>query len=218
MKKWANTNKCLVECLECSNLEYPKQIQKLADCFARYPGIGKKTAERLAFFTFTSLDVSFVKEFSKNLDAVVNDIKTCDVCGNLSETDICTICENTSRDKSTVLVVENVKNLYAIEESNSYNGYYHVLGGVIDPMNGKGPEDINLKQLIHRLKDEEITEVILATNPSFEGESTAKYIKSLLESTDINFSRIAHGIPVGGDIEYTDSVTLKLALDSRTKM
>ena len=196
---------------------FPAALQNLADQFARLPGIGGKTAQRLAFHIL-SMDE---KEARGLADAIIDaktNMKYCSVCGNLTDTDPCVICSDPSRSHETICVVETPKDVVAMERIKEFTGLYHVLHGAISPMEGIGPEDINLKQLIVRLQQEDVKEIILATNPNIEGEATAMYIARLVKPSGIKVSRIAHGIPVGGDLEYADEVTLSRALEGRQEI
>lgn len=196
---------------------YSETVNKLINQFERLPGIGHKTAVRLAFYILeSSEDVS--KEFSEVLVKAKQNIKFCSICYNLTEKDPCDICSNTRRDESIICVVENVKDVIAMEKTHEYKGKYHVLHGCISPMNNITAGDIKIKELLERLKDDTIKEVILATNPTVEGEATAMYISRLIKPLGIKVTRIAHGIPVGGDLEYTDEITLIKALEGRTQM
>ncbi len=196
---------------------YSETVLKLINQFEKLPGIGHKTAVRLAFYILES-DEKVAKEFSEVLVNAKNNVKFCSTCYNLTEKDPCDICSNTKRDESVICVVENVKDVIAMEKTHEYKGKYHVLHGSISPMNNISAGDIKIKELLERLKDDVVKEVILATNPTVEGEATAMYISRLIKPLGINVTRIAHGIPVGGDIEYTDEITLIKALEGRTKM
>lgn len=198
-------------------MEYPKAIKDLIDSFRRLPSIGAKSAERLAMYVYTNLSIDDAKLFSKNLISVKEDLVKCKICGNISEKDICQICADESRDKTTIMVVEQIKDLYVLEKLNVYKGLYHVLGGAISFQAGIGVEDLEIASLIDRVKKENIKELIIATNATLEGETTARYVKALLEDYDINITRIAHGLPVGGDITYADEVTVLKALEGRSK-
>lgn len=193
--------------------QYISPIAKLIEEFSKLPGIGRKTAQRLAFHVL-DMKGSEVVELAKAIVNAKKLTKHCKTCGNLTEGDTCNICDNVKRDKSTICVVENVRDISAMERTKEYNGVYHVLYGTISPLDGIGPDDINIKNLISRLNDE-VKEVILATNPTIEGEATAVYISRLIKPMGIKVTRIAHGIPVGGDIEYADEVTLLRALEGR---
>ena len=196
---------------------YSETVLKLINQFEKLPGIGHKTAVRLAFYILES-DEKVAKDFSEVLVNAKQNVKFCSICYNLTEKDPCDICTNSRRDESTICVVENVKDVIAMEKTHEYKGKYHVLHGSISPMNNISAGDIKIKELLERLKDDVIKEVILATNPTVEGEATAMYISRLIKPLGINVTRIAHGIPVGGDLEYTDEITLIKALEGRTKM
>ena len=196
---------------------YAKPLSKLINELSKLPGIGGKTAQRLAFHIL-SMDDRDALALSDAIRTAKSSMRYCSVCGNLTDEDPCAICSDESRDISTICVVESSKDVIAMEKIREYRGYYHVLHGAISPMDGIGPEDINLKSLIERLRDERIKEVIIATNPNIEGEATAMYIARLIKPSGIRVSRIAHGIPVGGDLEYIDEVTLLRALEGRTEL
>lgn len=196
---------------------YSETVNKLINQFEKLPGIGHKTAVRLAFYILES-DGNVAKEFSETLVKAKKNVKFCSICYNLTEKDPCDICSNSKRDESTICVVENVKDVIAMEKTHEYKGKYHVLHGSISPMNNVSAGDIKIKELLERLKDDSIKEVILATNPTVEGEATAMYISRLIKPLGIKVTRIAHGIPVGGDLEYTDEITLIKALEGRTQM
>ena len=196
---------------------YSETVNKLINQFEKLPGIGHKTAVRLAFYILES-DENVAKEFSETLVKAKKNVKFCSICYNLTEKDPCDICSNSKRDESTICVVENVKDVIAMEKTYEYKGKYHVLHGSISPMNNISAGDIKIKELLERLKDDSIKEVILATNPTVEGEATAMYISRLIKPLGIKVTRIAHGIPVGGDLEYTDEITLIKALEGRTQM
>ena len=196
-------------------MNYPKTILNLIECFKKYPGIGEKTAERLALASI-NMDSDIVDLFSKSLNDGKTKIKKCSRCGSLTEDDLCQICTDRSRDTSTLCVVEECKNVILFEKIGSYKGIYHVLGGLISPLEGINPEDIHIDKLIDRIKNENIKEVILAIKPSVEGETTALYIRKMLEGTDVKISKIAHGIPMGADIDYIDPLTLEMAIEDRT--
>ncbi|HEY8363983.1 MAG TPA: recombination mediator RecR [Haloplasmataceae bacterium] len=199
-------------------MQYPEAITNLITSFSKLPGIGPKTAERLAFYVANKMKEEDVLNFAKALISVKRDLVKCSICGNLTDRNICPICRDSSRDHTVIAVVEENKDLIAMEKMKEYKGVYHVLNGVISPINGIGPQDINIASLLERLKNEEIKEVILATNTTIEGESTAMYIAKLLEKTDIKVTRIARGLPVGGGLEYADEVTLLKALEGRREL
>ncbi|MCB6993302.1 recombination mediator RecR [bacterium 210820-DFI.6.37] len=196
---------------------YAKPLGKLINELSRLPGIGGKTAQRLAFHILSMKEGEARSLADAIIDAKEN-MKYCSVCGNLTDMDPCAICSDPSRDRSVICVVESPKDVVAMERIREYSGLYHVLHGAISPMEGIGPEDINLKQLIVRLQQEDVKEVILATNPNIEGEATAMYIARLIKPSGIRVSRIAHGIPVGGDLEYADEVTLLKAVEGRREL
>ncbi|MGI6767089.1 MAG: recombination mediator RecR [Lentihominibacter sp.] len=196
---------------------YAKPLNKLINELSKLPGIGGKTAQRLAFHILSMDDRDAIALADAISDAKQNMIY-CSVCGNLTDRDPCAICSEGGRDNSLICVVESPKDVVAMEKIREYRGYYHVLHGAISPMDGIGPEDINLKTLIERLHDEKVRELIIATNPTIEGEATAMYIARLIKPSGIKVSRIAHGIPVGGDLEYADEVTLLKAMEGRREL
>ena len=196
---------------------YAKPLNKLINELSRLPGIGGKTAQRLAFHIL-SMEDKDAFELADSIKTAKTSMNYCSVCGNLTDTDPCSICADDTRDKSTICVVESPKDVVAMEKIREYKGYYHVLHGAISPMDGIGPDDINLKSLIVRLQDESVKELIIATNPNIEGEATAMYIARLIKPSGIRVSRIAHGIPVGGDLEYADEVTLLKAMEGRREL
>ena len=196
-------------------MNYPKTILNLIESFKKLPGIGEKTAERLALSTL-NLDDDTIEIFSNSLKEVKNKIKKCEKCGSYTEEEICDICKSETRDHSTMCVVEESKNVIQFEKVGTFNGVYHVLGGLISPLDGVNPENINLNTLKKRIKEEKIKEVILAIKPSIEGETTALYISKMLEDENIKITKIAHGIPMGADIDYIDPLTLEIAMEDRT--
>lgn len=196
---------------------YAKPLSRLINELSKLPGIGGKTAQRLAFHIL-SMDDKEAMALADAIKTAKESMTYCSVCGNLTDTDPCAICADESRDKSTICIVESPKDVVAMEKIREYRGYYHVLHGVISPMDGIGPDDINLKNLIVRLQDEAVKEIIIATNPNIEGEATAMYIARLIKPSGIKVSRIAHGIPVGGDLEYADEVTLLKAVEGRREL
>jgi len=196
-------------------MKYPKALDELLESFRKYPGVGKKTAERYALHTVTKFSEEEIDEIISSFQRIKTEIFDCPICGNITDENPCYICKDDSRDKSKMIVVEESKDIIVMEKMNSYHGQYHVLKGAISPSNGVGPEDINLSSLIERLKDDKFKEVILATNLSNEGETTAMYIRRILEGSGILVTRIAHGIPAGANIEYADEVTLSKALEGR---
>jgi len=197
--------------------QYAASLTKLIEQFARLPGIGPKTAQRLAFFVL-NLPENQVEEFARTLLAVKKSITTCPRCCNLTDVIPCRICADEKRDRSVICVVEEAQDVAAIEKTREYKGLYHVLQGRISPMEGKGPEDLRIKELLTRLSGAETSEVIIATNPDVEGETTALYLARLLKPLGIKTTRIAHGLPVGGDLEYADAATLARALAGRREI
>lgn len=195
---------------------YPVSIEKLIDEFAKLPGIGHKTAQRLTLFVL-NLPEEEVRDFARALVNARGTIKFCSVCGNYTDSDPCAICSNPNRIKSIICVVEQPKDVITVEKVREFNGVYHVLHGTISPMAGRGPDDIRLKELISRINGE-VEEVIVATNPNVEGEATAMYISRLLKPLGVKVTRIAHGVPMGGDLEYADEVTLAKALEGRREI
>ena len=198
-------------------MQYPEPIARLIASYMNLPGIGQKTATRLAFYTIEMKD-EVVNEFAKSLLSAKRDLSFCQTCGNLTEEDPCSICRDKTRDQSTILVVEEPKDVMALEKVREYRGLYHVLHGVLSPMEGTGPEDINLSSLISRLHDETVKEIIIATNATTEGEATAMYLSRLIKPAGIKVTRLAHGLSVGSDIEYADEVTLLKAVEGRREL
>ena len=196
---------------------FPNALETLIDKFASLPGIGKKTAQRLAFHVL-ALPEEDALSFAAAIVDAKRSIHCCSVCQNLTDSEICPICNSPKRDQSTICVVAEPRDVLSFERSREYNGVYHVLHGVLSPMNHIGPDDIRIRELLARVGSEEIKEVILATNPDIEGEATASYIARLLKPMGILVTRIAHGLPVGGDLEYTDEVTLAKAIEGRREM
>lgn len=201
-------------------MDYPEPIAKLIDNYTKLPGIGVKTATRLAFYTL-GMDETDVFDFSKALTSAKQDLTFCEICGNITEKNInpCVICQDDSRDQSTIFVVENSRDVMAMENTRDYHGLYHVLNGIISPSAGTGPEDINLPSLIRRLSEhQEINEVIVGTNVNAEGEATAMYLARLLKPAGLKVTRLAHGLAVGSDIDYADQLTLIKAVQGRTEL
>lgn len=198
-------------------MKYPSSLQALIECYKMLPGIGEKNAERLAFATL-KFDEEQTEIFSKSIKEVKEKIKKCETCNNLTEEDKCEICKDSNRNSEVLCVVENTKNLILFEKANIFNGKYHVLEGLISPLEGINPEDIKINQLINRIKNEKIKEVILALTPSIEGETTSAYILKLLEGLDVSVTKIASGIPVGADMEYLDPLTIARAMEGRNKI
>lgn len=195
-------------------MKYPNSLQTLIECYKDLPGIGEKNAERLAFATL-KFDDEQLETFSKTIKEVKNKIKKCKTCNNLTEEELCDICKDKNRNGDVLCVVENTKNLILFEKANIFNGKYHVLDGLISPLEGVNPEDIKIDSLIKRIKDENIKEVILALTPNIEGETTSAYILKLLEGLDVKVTKIASGIPVGADMEYLDPLTIARAMEGR---
>lgn len=195
---------------------YSSQISRLIEELSRLPGIGAKTAQRLAFHII-NMPEEQVAQLANTMTEARNNVRYCKKCYTLTDQEICPICSNSKRDSKTIMVVENTRDLAAYEKTGKFGGVYHVLHGAISPMLGIGPGDIKLKELMERLR-EDVDEVIVATNSSLEGETTAMYISKLIKPTGIKVSRIASGVPVGGDLEYIDEVTLLRALEGRTQL
>ena len=196
---------------------YSPSIEKLIESFEKLPSIGSKTAARLAFYILNASEEE-TNEFIKSIQDAKANLKYCSQCYNITDTDPCPICSNSARDKSVICVVEDVKDVVAMERTHEFKGVYHVLHGSISPMNGVGPDDIKIKELLSRLMNGKVKEIILATNSRVEGEATAMYISKLVKPLGVKVTRIAHGIPVGGDLEYTDEVTLGKALEGRVQL
>ncbi|MGM0509373.1 MAG: recombination mediator RecR [Fusobacteriota bacterium] len=194
-----------------------KSLSKLTDEFRKLPGIGEKTAQRLSFYVM-EMSKEEVKSFADAMIEVKNKITKCEVCGNLSESKTCNICEDNNRDNKLVCVVEGPKDVIAMERGGRYKGKYHVLHGKIDPLNGIDVEDLNIKSLLHRIEKEDIEEIILALNPDLEGETTGMYLTKLLKNFDIKISKIASGIPMGGNIEFSDMATLSRSIEDRREV
>ncbi len=195
---------------------YPQPLSQLIGQLSKLPGVGPKTAQRLAFYIL-EMDSNDANNLAKSISEIKNNLTYCSQCNNLTQKDPCHICSDPKRDKKLICIVEEVKDIIAMEKTGEYKGLYHVLHGAISPIEGIGPEDIKIKDLLPRLQ-EEITEVILATDPNIEGEATAMYISKLLKPLGIKVTRIAHGLPVGGDLEYADEVTLSKALEGRREI
>jgi len=198
-------------------MNYPKTIKDLIECFKKLPGVGEKTAERLAL-SVLDMEDDTIKLFSTTLDNIKEKINRCKICNNLCEDDLCEICKDKARNQKLICVVEEPKNVFIFEKVGTYHGLYHVLDGLISPLDGINPEEINIASLIERIKNNKIEEVILALKPSIEGETTSLYITKLLEKIDVKVTKIAHGIPIGVDMEYIDTLTLEMALEDRTSI
>ncbi len=192
-------------------------LLKLIEQFERLPGIGSKTAQRLAYFVL-NMPKEQAAEFSNAIIEAHEKIRYCEVCCNFSEGELCPVCKSDRRDKSVICVVETPRDAIALESTREFDGVYHVLHGAISPLNGIGPDQLYIKQLLSRLSDDTVKEVIMATNPTVEGEATAMYISRLLKPMGIKVTRLAYGIPVGGDLEYADEVTLARALEGRNEL
>ena len=196
---------------------YPKSIASLIEHFQKFPSVGPKSAQRMAFYLLR-MPVSEVEKFAQSMIDAKHNTKTCEICFNLSSTSPCEICSSNNRNRSVICVVAETKDLIAIERTNEYRGLYHVLQGLISPMDGIGAEDIRIKELLNRLTDEGVKEVILALSPSVEGEATSLYLTKLIKPFGIKISRIAFGLPVGADLEYADEVTLAKAIEGRREL
>lgn len=198
-------------------MKYPKTLNELIECFKKLPGIGEKTAERYALSAL-ELDEDIINLFSESLKNLKINIKRCTICNNFAEGDLCEICKIQDRNKKIICVVESPKNVVLFEKLGVYNGVYHVLDGLISPLDGINPEDIKINKLLDRIDKEKIEEIIIAIKPGIEGETTSLYISKMLEGKNIKVSKIAHGVPLGIDMEYIDSLTLEQALEDRTSI
>ena len=198
-------------------MHYPEPIARLMDSFMKLPGIGAKTAARLAFFCMDMREED-VLTFANSLISCKRDLRMCSVCGNVTQEDPCEICADTTRDHRKILVVEDARDVMSMERMKEYKGLYHVLHGVLSPMEGTGPDDINITSLITRLQNPEVQEVIIATNATAEGEATAMYLSRLIKPAGIKVTRLAHGLAVGSDIEYADEMTLLRAIEGRREL
>ena len=194
-----------------------ESIDRLALQLSRLPGIGRKTAQRLAFH-IVGMKEEDVRELAVTIFNAKKNVHSCPVCGNFTDKELCSVCADSSRSRDTVCVVKDARDVNAMERMRDYNGLYHVLGGVISPMDGVGPDDIRIRELMNRLAEGEIKEVVLATNPDVEGEATAAYISRLIKPMGVKVTRIAHGVPVGGELEYTDEITLMRAFQGRREL
>lgn len=197
-------------------MNYPKAFNNLVECFKRLPGVGGKSAERLAYYVL-SMDENYVQEFSNVLATFQTDIKYCKRCGHICEDDLCDICKDTTRDQTTICIVESPKDVFAMEKVREYRGLYHVLHGTMSIMEGRTMEDLNIASLFDRL-DDSIKEVIIATNPTRDGETTALYLAKFLAAKKIPTTRIANGLPIGSNIDYADELTLLKSLEGRKKI
>ncbi|MCR5786688.1 MAG: recombination mediator RecR [Acholeplasmatales bacterium] len=198
-------------------MNYPRPIEDLISSFMRLPGIGRKTAERLALYAYSNMSEDEAKQFGQNFINLKKNLHTCPICGNLTEKSTCDICSDSTRNHSQIMVVETVKDLFIMENLGQFKGVYHVLNGAIDFTNGIGVEDIRIAPLLERVKEGNISEVILACNATLQGETTSRYIKTLLEDSDCLVTRLAHGLPIGGDLSYADEMTVLKALEGRIK-
>lgn len=197
-------------------MKYPQSLDDLIESFLKLPSVGKKTAERYALYCLMQMSEEDLTDFSNSLLSLKKDIHVCSVCGNITEDDKCSICNDNTRNHRQVLVVEGIKDLFTIEKINNYNGVYHVLNGAISFSKGITINDLNIDSLINRVKNDEIDEIILATNATLEGETTARYLKELLaDYQNVKITRIAHGLPVGGDLSYADEMTVLKAFEGR---
>ena len=197
-------------------MRYPSTLENLIESFKKLPGIGEKTAERYALATL-DLDQEIIDLMINSL-ANLKNIKRCKICNNLTEEEMCNICKSKERNKKKVCVVESPKNLVIFEKLSLYDGVYHVLDGLISPLEGKGPEDINIKQLLNRVKQDQVEEIIFAIKPDIEGETTMRYISKILENQKVKITRLAHGVPIGIDMEYIDTMTLEMAFEDRQEV
>lgn len=199
-------------------MEYPRQLKALIESFSKLPGVGRKTAERLAFHVFSDMTEEDTALFATSLEAVKHSLKRCKICHNITDgNELCSICAEEERDSSLVMVVETIRDIFMMEKMQTFSGTYHVLNGAINFANGIGIEDLTIQDLLKRVEEGTIKEIILATNATVEGETTSRYIKALLEDKDVLITRIAHGLPVGGDIQYADEMTLLKAIEGRRK-
>jgi len=193
---------------------YEGAVQDLIDELGRLPGIGPKSAQRLAFHILEA-DADDMKRLVAAITAVKERVKFCQICGNVSEQETCAICRDARRDPSVICVVEESKDVLAVERTRAFRGRYHVLGGAINPIAGIGPDQLRIRELLNRLNDDAVTEIIIATNPNLEGEATSTYLARMLQSIGIKVTRLASGLPVGGDLEYADEITLGRAFEGR---
>ncbi len=196
-------------------MKYPQALEDLIECFTHLPSVGKKSAERFALYCLMQMDEAELIDFSNALIGITKDIHICPECGNICEADVCSICKDSSRNHRQVLVVESVKDLFTIEKIQDYHGIYHVLNGAISFSKGIGMDDLNINPLIEKAKANAFDEIILATNATLEGETTARYLKELLTEYPVKITRIAHGLPVGGDLSYADEMTVLKAFEGR---
>lgn len=198
-------------------MEKLKSLVRLEESLAKLPSVGKRSAERMAF-AMLDMDEEDLNEFSEAIKELKSKIRFCPVCGNLTEGDLCSVCEDESRDKSTVMVVSSPKDVIALENAEGYNGLYHVLGGTISLSKGKGIDDLNINSLLKRVENDGVKEIIIATNPTVDGETTALYLAKILENKGVNVTRLAYGLPMGGNLDYADALTLSKAIEGRRKI
>lgn len=196
-------------------MNYPTTINNLIECFKHLPGIGERTAERLVL-SLLDADDSLIDLFSQSLSSLKQNVKRCECCYSYTENSLCNICSDKKRNTEIICVVENPKDVIAIEKIGTFHGRYHVLDGLISPINGKNPEDLNIKNLIQKVNNENVKEIIFALTPNIEGETTALYITKKLSNSNLKISKIAHGVPLGANMDYIDSLTLEMALENRT--
>ena len=196
---------------------YPRSIFELIESFKRLPGIGEKTAERLAFAVL-DFDENTSSNFSENIKKLKEKIKNCTICGTLTEDEICFICNDKTRNKDSIMVVETSKDVFLFEKIGNFKGKYHVLGGLISPLDDIGPEDLSINKLIDKIKEDNISEIVLAIKTSIEADTTALYIKKILEKENVSVTRIASGVPIGADMDYVDALTLETALKNRKEV
>ena len=195
--------------------KYPKALEELIEAFSKLPSVGRKTAERYALYSLFSMSEEDIIDFSNSLINITKEIKICPSCGNITEDSLCSICSDKTRNHRQIIVVESVKDLYTLEKLNSFKGIFHVLNGAISFSKGIAIEDLNIDPLIDKVKNGQVDEIILATNATLEGETTARYLKELLVEYNIKITRIAHGLPVGGDLSYADEMTVLKAFEGR---
>jgi len=197
---------------------FPKCIDDLIESFKKFPGVGQKSAERMAFSLLYDFDEDDLDAFSFNVSNIKKTIKKCKVCNCITDQDLCFVCSDNTRDKSILMVVENAKDVFLLEKMGNFSGYYHVLGGLISPFDDIGPDDIDLKGLLERVKKDKVKEIIFVTKSGIEADTTILYIKKCLEGVDVVISRVANGIPIGADMDYIDSLTLESALKNRKEV
>lgn len=197
---------------------FPKCIDDLIESFKKFPGVGQKSAERMAFSLLYDFDEDDLDAFSFNVSNIKKTIKKCKVCNCITDQDLCFVCSDNTRDKFILMVVENAKDVFLLEKMGNFSGYYHVLGGLISPFDDIGPDDIDLKGLLERVKKDKVKEIIFVTKSGIEADTTILYIKKCLEGVDVVISRVANGIPIGADMDYIDSLTLESALKNRKEV